>query len=247
MSTSLASTPPASPGNSYAAIARSNVSASPFEKPTRTVGSTRPRRTHSPAAGGCDFGKDEDHDGDAGPERVIWTAASLPSVVALTEAPAATRTRFDGLASPPPGALPSTPGEQIVDLSGAILRLDVDVAGARPPAVLLPLDRLFEVRLAAAQRLWRCLAGRRPNVNPAALSKARRDRFILALRALDGKQAGATHRQIAAALFGKDRVAGRAWISHDLRDRTARLVRLGVGTMKGGYLRLLLHPFRGVP
>jgi hypothetical protein len=134
-----------------------------------------------------------------------------------------------------------------LDADGAIVRLDVDVSGASPPAVLLPLDRLFEVRLSAAQRLWRCLFGRRPGANPAALSRARRERLALALRALDGKLAGATHRQIAGALFGEDRVEGRAWISHDLRDRTARLVRLGVATMNGGYLRLLLHPFRGAP
>jgi hypothetical protein len=30
-----------------------------------------------------------------------------------------------------------------------------------------------------------------------------------------------------------------------LRDRTARLVRLGVALMNGGYRRLLLHPYRG--
>ena len=72
-----------------------------------------------------------------------------------------------------------------------------------------------------------------------------RNRLILALRALDGRLDGATHREIAAALFGADAVPERDWISHELRDRTARLVRLGVAMMNGGYRRLLLHPYRG--
>jgi hypothetical protein len=115
----------------------------------------------------------------------------------------------------------------------------------QPTAVLLPLDRLFEVRIAAALRLWRALNGRQPGTNPATLSEARRKRLVLALRALDGRLDGATHRQIAAALFGANAIPERDWISHDLRDRTARLVRLGVTMMNGGYRRLLLHPYRG--
>jgi hypothetical protein len=68
---------------------------------------------------------------------------------------------------------------------------------------------------------------------------------VLALRALDGRLDGATHREIAAALFGANAVPERDWISHELRDRTARLVRLGIAMMNGGYRRLLLHPYRG--
>jgi hypothetical protein len=89
------------------------------------------------------------------------------------------------------------------------------------------------------------MRGRPPGPNPAALSEPRRNRLILALRALDGRLDNATHRQIAEALFGADAVRKRDWISHDLRDRTARLVRLGIAMMKGGYRRLLLHPYRG--
>ena len=104
--------------------------------------------------------------------------------------------------------------------------------------------QLFETRAIAAIRLWRGLTGRNPGPNPAALSKARRDRLILALRGLDGRLDGATNRQIASALFGNNAVPERDWISHDLRDRTARLVRLGHIMMRGGYRRLLLYPYR---
>ena len=40
------------------------------------------------------------------------------------------------------------------------------------------------------------------------------------------------------------RVSGRAWKTHDLRDRTIRLVRFGFDMMRGGYRSLLLHPYR---
>ena len=57
--------------------------------------------------------------------------------------------------------------------------------------------------------------------NPASLSPARRSRLILASRGLDGRLAGATHREIARAPFGAGAIAHRDWISHELRDRSA--------------------------
>ena len=109
----------------------------------------------------------------------------------------------------------------------------------------MPLDQLFEVRAAAALRLWRGLVGHRLGRDPATLPASRRDRLVLALRALDGRRAEASYREIAGTLFGAARVPERGWKTHDLRDRTARLVRLGVAMMQGGYRRLLLYPFRG--
>jgi hypothetical protein len=126
----------------------------------------------------------------------------------------------------------------------AVLRINLQGGDGQSPAVLLPLDDLFDIRVTAALRLWRALKGRDPGPNPAALAPARRDRLVFALRALDGRLDGATNREIANALFSTD-VSKRDWIDHDLRDRIARLVRLGLGMMKGGYRRLLLHPYRG--
>jgi hypothetical protein len=77
---------------------------------------------------------------------------------------------------------------RLIERQGAVLRVRIDETGAEPPAVILPLDQLFEIRATAAIRLWRGLIGRNPGPNPAALSNARRDRLILALRALDGFQ-----------------------------------------------------------
>jgi hypothetical protein len=207
-------------------------------KPPATILSTKPRRMRSPGAGGCDFATATD------PEATLWTAQALPSVIALTQLPPNLADPKFRLPSLDP-ALTVEAGDHLLDRRGTVLRIHLDGAGVDPPAVLIPFDRLFEVRMAAALRLWRTLNGRHPGPNPAALSEARRNRLTLALRSLDGRLDDATHRQIAGALFGAGAVPEREWISHELRDRTARLVRLGVAMMKGGYRRLLLHPYRG--
>jgi hypothetical protein len=145
----------------------------------------------------------------------------------------------------PLGSSIATDGpEHLVAHRGAVFRVHVGEGGIEPSAVLLPLDQFFENRAIAAIRLWRGLAGRNPGPNPAALPKTRRDRLILALRALDGRLAEATYREIASALFGEAGLSDRGWKSHDLRDRTIRLVRFGLGMMSSGYRRLLLYPYR---
>jgi hypothetical protein len=134
--------------------------------------------------------------------------------------------------------------EQTVELRGA--RLHVHRRGnlGKSVAVLLPLDRLFELRTAAALRLWRALTGRKPGPDLGTLTPDRRNRFILALRALDGRLDGASYPQIAAVLFDTAPISKRDWISHELRDQTGRIVRLGFSMMRGGYRQLLLHPYR---
>jgi hypothetical protein len=64
------------------------------------------------------------------------------------------------------------------------------------------------------------------------------------MRALDARQDGASYRAIAEALFGAARVPERAWNTHDLRNRTIRLVQSGVALMCGDYINLLSYPLR---
>ena len=64
-------------------------------------------------------------------------------------------------------------------------RLTSDVSDA----AVLPLDALFPIRAAAALRVWRALQGRPPGPDPQALPPTRRTRLVLALRALDARQA----------------------------------------------------------
>jgi hypothetical protein len=120
------------------------------------------------------------------------------------------------------------------------------IGGARvsdPAAVIVPLDANFPARAAAAARLWRVAMSRRSHRSSDPISSQRRQRFALILRALNAHQCGETYRDIARALFGATRVpAGSAWKTHDIRDRTIRLVRTGLRLMRGGYLDLLRHP-----
>ena len=106
-------------------------------------------------------------------------------------------------------------------------------------AAELPLDEDFEIRAHAARRLWRAL--NRRSAGPAfhELSPQRRQRLALALRALDGRIEGNSYRAIAEGLFGAKRIPERAWKTHDLRNRTIRLVQTGFDLMRGGYRELL--------
>ncbi|MGF6312068.1 MULTISPECIES: DUF2285 domain-containing protein [unclassified Bradyrhizobium] len=107
-------------------------------------------------------------------------------------------------------------------------------------AVELQLDRDFEFRAHAARRLWRTLNDRPPGP-PLHMFSAQRRRLALALRALDARMDGNTYREIAEILFSAGQIPERAWKTHDLRDRTIRLVQTGFALMRGGY-RALLRP-----
>ncbi len=108
-------------------------------------------------------------------------------------------------------------------------------------AAVLPLDSDFEVRTHAARRLWRAINGRALGPTFHELSPQRRERLILAVRALDGRMDGGTYRAVAEALFSKRRIPERAWKTHDLRNRTIRLVQSGLALMRGGYRELLRY------
>lgn len=173
--------------------------------------------------GGADFA--------ARDEPLTWTAQALPTVIGVVATPAT----LTG---------PSLPADARALPDTAELRIALPPDGAAD-AVLLPLDEHFQTRVAAALRVWRVLTGRRPGPDPQALTPQRRSRLLLALRALDGRLAHASYRQLAEGLFGPLPLRGDAdWNSHDLRDRTIRLARLGVELSRGGYRHLLLYPDR---
>lgn len=172
-----------------------------------------------------------------------WTAKALPGIVVLTSTAENLINPDTALPQRELIALADAGDSHFLTLSGEQIRLRRHDAGA-PNAVLLPLDRLFEIRAEAALRLWRGLAGRRLGAAVGNLTVDRRRRLILALRALDGRRSGATYPEIAAGLFNLRPISKRDWISHELRDQTGRLVRLGFKLMKGGYRQLLLYPYR---
>ena len=75
------------------------------------------------------------------------------------------------------------------------------------------------------------------------LPPQRRQRLTLALRAVNGHMEGHSYRDIAEGLFGKHQIPDRGWKTHDLRNRTIRLVQGGLAFVRGGY-RTLLRPKR---
>lgn len=107
--------------------------------------------------------------------------------------------------------------------------------------VELPLDSNFDIRSKAAHRFWSAIERRPLGPAPLALSFPRRQRLILAMRAVDGWLEGNNYREIAQGLFGRHRVPDRSWKTHDLRGRTIRLVQTGLALMRGGFRALLRH------
>lgn len=68
----------------------------------------------------------------------------------------------------------------------------------------------------------------------------RSQRLCTTLRVLDGRQAGASYRDIAVALFGPDRVNDDWNAGGDhLKNRIRRAARRGIFLMQGGYRALL--------
>ena len=109
-------------------------------------------------------------------------------------------------------------------------------------SVVIPLDGDFPVRAATASHLWARMHGSRPGKAPWSLTKQRRNRLILMLRALDGHLDAASYREIAEVLFGAGRLERESWKTASLRDRTIRLVKGGIALMRDGYRSLLRGP-----
>jgi hypothetical protein len=120
------------------------------------------------------------------------------------------------------------------------LVLTDSASATTPGAVLIPIDADFGTRADAAMRLWRTITGQPRGSRWARLTRQRRQRLTLALRALDGRLAGESYRVIGQGLFEPTRIpAGPGWKTHELRDQTIRLVRAGLELMRGGYRDLL--------
>ncbi|WP_395370616.1 DUF2285 domain-containing protein [Komagataeibacter diospyri] len=109
--------------------------------------------------------------------------------------------------------------------------------------VILPLDKLLELRAEAVLRLWRALVGRSMGRLAHDLPQQTRDRHILMLRAFDGRAAGASYRKLAEVLL---RFEGRKadWENDPRKNQVRRLVADGRYYVRGGYRDLLRYPIR---
>jgi hypothetical protein len=191
--------------------------------------------------GGYDFLADPNERADQ--TDVFWRPSDYSSVVVLTT------TLLDEK------SLPFAPAEG----PGRVVRRDADdgahivIEGGEakhqiwlphPPPIgtqvsaAIPLNATTPARIDAVRRfLGHVMPGTRRG-RPAPRPR-RVDRLTRALRALDGRMAGASYRAVATRLFGGHRVAEDPWKTSPVRDTVIRLVRTGVLLMKGGYRHLL--------
>lgn len=197
-----------------------------------------------PRNGGCAFLLDPDR--SASETAIFWRPELVASVLLIEPAPAVflAAKRLDQL-DLTHATLHAQPGGE-----GAIILADPDgdhhlVVGAidpaQPLAVLLPLDDNFHIRAEAALRFQRRLFGRAPGPLPRALTLTprRRLRLVRMVRALDGRSADATYREIAGVLFDTPRQSATEWKTSSIRAQTIRLVKDAETMVRGGYLRLL--------
>lgn len=119
-----------------------------------------------------------------------------------------------------------------------------DADAARRPAVILPVDSVFELRLDIALRLVRRLRGRRISLMPRALQLTlmQKARLIQLLHAFDLRAEGGKPRDVATEVLGATVDAALPsieWKSSAARRKANRLIRDSAALVNGGYLRLL--------
>jgi hypothetical protein len=181
--------------------------------------------------------------GSSQDQAIFWAPEVLPTIIPIVRSAAASRGNVLSLTEMSVGEFreASDGWHLLLRIRGVEHRLwlgEPPVAGS-PYAAELPFDDDFEIRAHAARRLWRTLNGRPAGPAFHELSPQRRQRLALALRALDARAEGNSYRTIAEGLFGATRIPERAWKTHDLRNRTIRLVQTGLALMRGGYRALL--------
>lgn len=178
----------------------------------------------------------------------MWLPEVSPATLILEPAPAG----FDAAISFDPDSFGSSLVERtdadgrelvIADGSGELhIRLKDDRATQRP-AVLLPRDSMFELRLDVALRFVRRLGGQRVNFLPAALrlTSFQKRRLIQLLHAFDVHDTGGGPRDVAMEVLTSDhaQLPSVEWKDSHARRKANRLIHDSVALVERGYLNLL--------
>jgi len=187
----------------------------------------------------------EDPRRDARDAQPIWQPArlKLPTLVAV-DAPSPSSSRFSVWALPGHKSLACDGARLTLTLTSVVPTLRIGV-----PAGLGDGDAYGYVIEpgAGAQNQWRRIqacevalrSGSQPVQAIAQPVDRRRPVHMRTLQALDGLNAGASHRAIACALFGVSRVTKDWHPDGDLRAQVRFLIRRGRVLMREGYLALL--------
>ncbi len=113
-----------------------------------------------------------------------------------------------------------------------------DLADGAAYACTVPLGPGLRGQLDAFNAQARVLQGQAPAAAPVRAATRSALLHLRALQALDGAQAGATHRDIAQALFGLEAVVLRWQADGELRAQIRHLLQRAEAYMRGGYLAL---------
>jgi hypothetical protein len=126
------------------------------------------------------------------------------------------------------------------DLSAQRMRLSLSGAltDGTAYASAVPLTPRLRAQLDAFNAQAQALEGQAPRLDPARPITRAALLHLRALQALDASQAGASHRDIALALFGLEAVVLRWHEDGELRAQVRHLLRRAETLMNGGYLAL---------
>lgn len=191
--------------------------------------------------GGCDSAEDPRLDAREAQPFWITAADELLHVRASRAHDASTRPTFD---------LWRVPGRKRLALGGSGLTLQTEVSAQRLPMSLaddlcdgagytcaVPLGPGLRGQLDAFNAQAQLLRGQAPAVDPSRAVTRAALLHLRALQALDGAQAGASHREIAQILFGIEATA-RWHADGELRAQVRHLLRRAEAYMADGYLSL---------
>ena len=189
----------------------------------------------APLSGGCDFPVDPDLEPPAAP--VFWNPADAPAVVHLVAPLPPVGLASEKLARPVADARTDEAGLlwRRLHNGGVLVGGSHDVA-AEPVGILIPFDKDWSIRVAAAERLHSTLIER--TADPP-LTVQRRERLKRALRCIDGRAEGASYRAVATVFFGPRRVADEPWKTSSLKAQVARLAAHGRMLIDRGYRDIL--------
>ena len=132
------------------------------------------------------------------------------------------------------------------DLSALRMRLSLSVTLEDGGAYVgtVPLTPGLRGQLDGYREQAQALEGLAPQIPPVRTATRAALLHLRALQALDASQAGASHRDVAKALFGLEAVVLRWHDDGELRAQVRHLLRRAGAFMNGGYLDLagVLNP-----
>jgi hypothetical protein len=195
----------------------------------------------------CIFASSADHDAQAA--TIVWNPASNPSVFRAIAAPVEACTGAKAFelkeTTLPATLLVTADGHQHLVVQDGDRRVQLSVNGVSLlDPVALVVDTAVASGLGEAQsRAFRCFGDFRATgqLLDKHFAPARQaERLCFVLQALDGWLAGASHRDIAVALYGEERVK-RDWndAGENMRDRIRHAIVRGRTLMERGYRAFL--------